>query len=316
MSFEINFISNSKTTEHQNIFNSFGAIPLIASLLANNPYKVQIAALNWLAQMCFQNETVSGIIVTENCDSKTIPDILVSMMSQEKTNEMQLTAAKCMTYLHRSGALTSEDKRVVYKTLPTLVRMCKKDKEPSLRAMGADILAYLTEIDTNLQQTASICDHLIPALAELLKYQANCISLLGYGDSFGSHPITPATVKKLEQEVAITQDIKQAAFKAFASLGANDEDIRKKIIETDYLMDHIVSGLSDPNMKTRLSALRCLHSLSRSVQQLRTTFQDHAVWVPLRNLLHNASDEILSVASSTLCNLLLEFSPSKQVMEN
>lgn len=277
---------------------------------------MQIAALNWLAQMCFQNETVSAIIVNENCDSKTIPDILVSMMSQEKTNEMQLTAAKCMTYLHRSGALTSEDKRVVYKTLPTLVRMCKKDKEPSLRAMGADILAFLTEIDTNLQQTASICDHLIPALAELLKYQANCISLLGYGDSFGSHPITPATVKKLEQEVAITQDIKQAAFKAFASLGANDEDIRKKIIETDYLMDHIVSGLSDPNMKTRLSALRCLHSLSRSVQQLRTTFQDHAVWVPLRNLLHNASDEILSVASSTLCNLLLEFSPSKQVMEN
>ncbi len=277
---------------------------------------MQIAALNWLAQMCFQNETVSAVIVTENCDSKTIPDILVSMMSQEKTNEMQLTAAKCMTYLHRSGALTSEDKRVVYKTLPTLVRMCKKDKEPSLRAMGADILAFLTEIDTNLQQTASICDHLIPALAELLKYQANCISLLGYGDSFGSHPITPATVKKLEQEVAITQDIKQAAFKAFASLGANDEDIRKKIIETDYLMDHIVSGLSDPNMKTRLSALRCLHSLSRSVQQLRTTFQDHAVWVPLRNLLHNASDEILSVASSTLCNLLLEFSPSKQVMEN
>lgn len=29
-------------------------------------------------------------------------------------------------------------------------------------------------------------------------------------------------------------------------------------------------------------------------------------------LLQNASDDILSVASSTLCNLLLEFSPSKE----
>lgn len=281
--------------------------------MINNVFKVQMAALNWLSRICYQNETVSAYAVSEFCEGQTIPDILVSMMSQEKTNEMQLVSAKCMAYIYRAGALNSEDKRIVYKALPTLIRMCRKDKEPSTRAMGADTLAYLTEVDTNLQQTASICDHLIPTLAELLKYQSNCISLLGYSESFANQPITAATVKKLEQEVTITQEIKQAAFKAFASLGANDEDIRKKIIETDYLMDHIVSGLSDPSTKTRLAALRCLHSLSRSVQQLRTTFQDHAVWVPLRNLLHNASDEILSVASSTLCNLLLEFSPSKQV---
>lgn len=30
-----------------------------------------------------------------------------------------------------------------------------------------------------------------------------------------------------------------------------------------------------------LSVSRCLHSLSRSVQQLRTSFHDHAVWKPL-----------------------------------
>ena len=29
-------------------------------------------------------------------------------------------------------------------------------------------------------------------------------------------------------------------------------------------------------------------------------------------MLHNASDEVLRLASSTLCNLLLEFSPSKE----
>ena len=52
--------------------------------------------------------------------------------------------------------------------------------------------------------------------------------------------------------------------------------------------------------------------MSRSVQLLRTTFQDHAVWKPLLKMLHNASDEVLRLASSTLCNLLLEFSPSKE----
>ncbi|UYV73697.1 ARMC8, partial [Cordylochernes scorpioides] len=84
------------------------------------------------------------------------------------------------------------------------------------------------------------------------------------------------------------------------------------IIETESLMEHIVSVLCDPSPGVRLAAVRCLHSLSRSVQQLRTTFQDHAVWRPLMDLCQNAPDDILGVASSTLCNLLLEFSPSKE----
>jgi hypothetical protein len=41
--------------------------------------------------------------------------------------------------------------------------------------------------------------------------------------------------------------------------------------------------------------------------------QDHSVWRPLMQLLQgSADDDILTVASSTLCNLLLEFSPSKE----
>lgn len=77
----------------------------------------------------------------------------------------------------------------------------------------------------------------------------------------------------------------QYIYRAFASLGANDEDIRKRIIDTKCLMDRIVDGLGDENKEIRLAAVRCLHSLSRSVQQLRTTFQDHSVWRPLMSLL-------------------------------
>jgi hypothetical protein len=36
------------------------------------------------------------------------------------------------------------------------------------------------------------------------------------------------------------------------------------------------------------------------------------VWRPLMQLLQGACDDVLTVASSTLCNLLLEFSPSKE----
>lgn len=36
------------------------------------------------------------------------------------------------------------------------------------------------------------------------------------------------------------------------------------------------------------------------------------MWKPLLKLLENSRQDILAVASSTLCNLLLEFSPSKE----
>lgn len=75
------------------------------------------------------------------------------------------------------------------------------------------------------------------------------------------------------------------SYRAFASLGANDEDIRKRIIDTKCLMERVVEGLADDNKDVNLAAVRCLHSLSRSVQQLRTTFQDHSVWRPLMTLL-------------------------------
>ncbi|RWS13007.1 armadillo repeat-containing protein 8-like protein [Dinothrombium tinctorium] len=316
----VNILAHScQTSEHQSSLCNYGVVEIAANLLLSPVYKVQLPALYLISQICYQNEIVSTVVTNTVCNGKSMPDILEQMMCQDKTFAMQLAAARCMTYLYRAGALNSEDRRIVYQTLPTLCRMCTKEIEPGFRCMAADILAYLTEIDTELQKTASICDHVILSLADFFKWQpsntssssSNLSPEYHLGESMNlSGNLTSTTARKLEQE--LSQEMKQSAFKAFASLGANDEEIRKKIIETDMLMEHIVNGLSENNNKTRLAALRCLHSLSRSVQQLRTTFQDHAVWIPLRNLLHNAPDDVLTVASSTLCNLLLEFSPTKQ----
>uniref|UniRef100_T1J6L0 Armadillo repeat-containing protein 8 n=1 Tax=Strigamia maritima TaxID=126957 RepID=T1J6L0_STRMM len=291
-----------QTVEHQNVLCTSGAVQALATLLCSPIYRVQMPSLKCLSQMCYQNERVSSIVATSSFGGKSIPDILVGLIARDKPIEMQMAAAKCLTYLCRAGAISPEDPKILYKTLSCLVRMCKKGQDPEVRISGAETLAYLTEVDTELQRIASISDHIISTLAEYLKYT----------------PQQPAPVpsiiqiKKLDYEIKISQEMKQAAFKAYASLGANDEDIRKKIIETDSLMGHIVTGLSDTNNKVRLAAVRCLHSLSRSVQQLRTTFQDHSVWKPLMKIMTNTTDDVLTVASSTLCNLLLEFSPSKE----
>ena len=89
--------------------------------------------------------------------------------------------------------------------------------------------------------------------------------------------------RKLDVQSNHSRDMKKAAFRVFAALAANDEDLRKRIIDTDRLMTGIVAALNGGagghgpdavgNAKLQMAAVSCLHSLSRSVQLLRTSFQ-------------------------------------------
>ncbi|MGH0154111.1 UNVERIFIED_CONTAM: hypothetical protein FKN15_063321 [Acipenser sinensis] len=287
-----------KTPDHQMILYNHGAIQNIAHLLISFSYKVQMQALKCFSVLAYENPQVSMTLVNVLVDGELLSQVFVRMMQRDKPIEMQLTAAKCLTYMCRAGAIRTDDNCIVLKTLPCLVRMCSKERLLEERVDGAETLAYLIEPDVELQRIASITDHLIAMLADYFKYPSSVSAI--------------TDIKRLDHDLKHAHELRQAAFKLYASLGANDEDIRKKIIETENMMDRIVSGLSESSIKVRLAAVRCLHSLSRSVQQLRTSFQDHAVWKPLMKLLQNAPEEVLVMASSTLCNLLLEFSPSKE----
>ncbi|ELU07690.1 hypothetical protein CAPTEDRAFT_150039 [Capitella teleta] len=298
-----NILSNCcKNAEQQAILSSNGAIAALAPLLASDNYRVQMPVLRCLAMLCHQNHQVSMSVATATFNGDLITSMLSRLISRDKTTEMQMAAAKCLTYLCRADAISASEPIIGFKTLATLIRLCKSDKTWEERVEGAELLAYLIEVDISLQRMAAISDQIISTLAEYFKYP---------GSPFDSM-LMPTKKVFLNDDILVGNELRQAAFRAYASLGANDEDIRRRIIETEDLMQHIVNGLSDPVLKVQMAAIRCLHSLSRSVQQLRTNFQDHSVWKPIIKLLRNAPEEILIVASSTLCNLLLEFSPSKE----
>ncbi|XP_034042479.1 armadillo repeat-containing protein 8 isoform X1 [Thalassophryne amazonica] len=287
-----------KTPEHQTVLFNHGAIQNIAPLLTSSSYKVRMQALKCFSVLAYENSQVSLTLVNVLVDSELLSQVFVIMMQRDQPVEMQLTAAKCLTYMCRAGAIRTDDSCIVLKALPCLVRMCSKEHLLEERVEGAETLAYLMEPDVELQRIASTTDHLVAMLADYFKYPSSVSAI--------------TDIKRLDHDLKHAHELRQAAFKLYASLGSNDEDIRKKITETENMMDRIVSGLSESSIKVRLAAVRCLHSLSRSVQQLRTSFHDHAVWKPLMKLLQNAPDEVLVMASSTLCNLLLEFSPSKE----
>uniref|UniRef100_A0A672TFL0 Armadillo repeat-containing protein 8 n=1 Tax=Sinocyclocheilus grahami TaxID=75366 RepID=A0A672TFL0_SINGR len=286
------------TPEHQTVLFNHGAIQNIAPLLISPSDKVRMQALKCFSVLAYENAQVSMTLVNVLVDGEQLSQVFVRMMQRDKPIEMQLTAAKCLTYMCRAGAIRTDDNCIVLKTLPCLVRMCSKERLLEERVEGAETLAYLMEPDVELQRIASVTDHLVSMLADYFKYPSSVSAI--------------TDIKRYVDFKSGCNQLRQAAFKLYASLGSNDEDIRKKITETENMMDRIVSGLSESSIKVRLAAVRCLHSLSRSVQQLRTSFHDHAVWKPLMKLLQNAPDEVLVMASSTLCNLLLEFSPSKE----
>uniref|UniRef100_A0A8C1KZU1 Armadillo repeat-containing protein 8 n=1 Tax=Cyprinus carpio TaxID=7962 RepID=A0A8C1KZU1_CYPCA len=286
------------TPEHQMVLFNHGAIQNIAPLLISPSYKVRMQALKCFSVLAYENAQVSMTLVNVLVDGEQLSQVFARMMQRDKPIEMQLTAAKCLTYMCRAGAIRTDDNCIILKTLPCLVRMCSKERLLEERVEGAETLAFLMEPDIELQRIASVTDHLVSMLADYFKYPSSVSAI--------------TDIKRLDHDLKHAHELRQAAFKLYASLGSNDEDIRKKITETENMMDRIVSGLSESSIKVRLAAVRCLHSLSRSVQQLRTSFHDHAVWKPLMKLLQNAPDEVLVMASSTLCNLLLEFSPSKE----
>jgi len=300
-----------RAPEQQNLLVTSGVLQSLSHVLSSPTFSVQLAALQCLAEIVSGNSTVAGAVL--NCtgrEGKQLISQVVHYTGREYPGSTQLAAARVLASLYRLGGAREVEGVVTFRVLPCLVRSCKKEEPAEIRVLAADTLAYLIEVSADLQRVAAISNHLISTMASYLRWepepQARGASV--------SRPQLSKLARRLEARAATEKEMRRAAFKVFASLGANDEDIRKKIIDTEPLMEAVVTSLEDSDPRVQMAAIRCLHSLSRSVQLLRTTFQDHTVWEPLMKILSqpNGKVESLVVASSTLCNLLLEFSPSKE----
>ncbi|CAH1991535.1 unnamed protein product [Acanthoscelides obtectus] len=158
-----------KGTSEQNALCSVGAPAVLAALLSVQNYSVRIPVVTCLATMCFNNSAVALEIVHTSCKDIKVPNYLATLISRDRPIEMQLEAAKCLTNLHRAGAIPAYDPIITYRTLPCLVRLCQVEHSKMHRAIAADTLAYLTEVDSNLQQVAAISNQLVSALVDLLK---------------------------------------------------------------------------------------------------------------------------------------------------
>lgn len=283
-----------KTVSDQSMLYEAGILPALAIWLNHKQVAVLVPVFRCLSALVYCNEVISCKVLNGDVGGVNIKDLLIRLISCDNSDDIQLEAALCLTKALRAAHNKNLTKQLQRKILTVFVEMCVKEKPYKIRIAAADGLAYLIEEDSQLQTEASVSNHLIRNIAQYFL-------------------VSDDTDKET------LENLRESGFNVFAALSANDEKIRKQIVDSSPdLISNIHEAINqETNVPLQAASLHCLLSLSRSVQQLRTIFQDVKLWEPVISALKSStSDDIISVASSVFCNLLLHFSPCKESLVN
>ncbi|KAF9382683.1 hypothetical protein CPB97_007018 [Podila verticillata] len=279
-----------ETSDQQMQIASSGAIPLLMRLLASGVSKTQEAALGALAALVKDNSELARLIAQMRLEKGERPAPFILRLVRDKSPTMRLAAATCLTYLNRAGVIPDHYVDIMQTVLPVLVKMLLLTGP--VQETAPKILAYLIWESENMQKAVCEMDA-IPKLAQI-------ISVMEEGD--------------LMYGIVDQRDkLKENALLALAAISQMKEDCRKQVIEAKVL-PYIVTAMSHPSVGVRAAACQCTRSLSRSMKNLRTSLVDAGIEAPLFQLLSDDDPGVLSSATATLCNIVLDVSPMKKTI--
>lgn len=99
-----------------------------------------------------------------------------------------------------------------------------------------------------------------------------------------------------------------------SALSSTNEENRKIIVDS-RLLPLVIESMSSSSVNLRISACQCARNLSRSVKNLRTNLFDAGIAKPLLKLLHDTNLNVQITACATICNMVLDFTPIKKVID-
>uniref|UniRef100_A0A673IG24 Armadillo repeat-containing protein 8 n=1 Tax=Sinocyclocheilus rhinocerous TaxID=307959 RepID=A0A673IG24_9TELE len=306
----------SPVTPVQLLYTDPTVIPHLMSLLSRSRHtqeyitqifahccKVAHTTLLIMFFLAYENTQVSMTLVNVLVDGEQLSQVFVRMMQRDKPIEMQLTAAKCLTYMCRAGAIRTDDNCIVLKTLPCLVRMCSKERLLEERVEGAETLAYLMEPDVELQRIASVTDHLVSMLADYFKYPSSVSAI--------------TDIKRLDHDLKHAHELRQAAFKLYASLGSNDEDIRKKPILDSGVIELLCSLTQSDSPALRVNGIWALMNMAfQADQKVKVEIVRALGTEQLFRLLSDPDTNVLMKTLGLLRNLLSTRPHIDQIMSS
>jgi len=289
--------------------------PLLSRLISLMS-KDECYELQFLSAKCYSQ--IYKALAPKHLDDKETKIVtrvlptLVRMVQGDKPSRLRAEAAECIAYLIECDTRLQEIASICEHLITSLASMLEQD---------------LSSFD-DLKELYQNNSHSSPANYRY-SMEGGSMSRVSHGTRQSratSHTNSSSNNQTILHENGVknrsirdtgvsndnNQNMKRAAFLALAALASTLEPIRKKIFETGIVMEHLVKNLVEGEPMILKSVLTCLLSLSRSVQQLRTSFAENKIYTALKSLLSTQSDDILILVLAILCNISLDFSPGKQ----
>jgi hypothetical protein len=239
--------------------------------------------------------------------------------SHQHNDEVRISVCHCLVSI-LSVRFRLEDALHVMRVLTLL---CAPECDPEIRIQSAEILSALLVQNAQLQSAAFYSNQLPKKIEKY--FQLPTASDAG----------DVSSVQNFTRELNAFMRLRYAGLLLLAALTATDERLRTvllhptkppdifketAIIQQSWIMCRLSEALSenqDPNdqdaRRVLLGGLKCLRSISRSDQHLRTTLFDAEIYDSFTRLYqrHRDDEELMHEIIPIVANFMLDFCPQK-----
>lgn len=264
------------TFEHQQMVAASGGMKALVQLL-NGSTKKRQAALDALAAMVRDNPQQATAFI--GMDGGQWLDLVVRLV-KDKVTRSRLLACLCLTN--------------IWKASP--IGLGQHDL-----SMKATVLAMLVRLSHEVGQVGEEAPVVLETLVSGSEEMQN---LALYGD------VIPLLGSLLLNKSDVSHRQLQAILNALGAICFELEECRRQFLEHNEFVS-VLSYLNHMEAGVRTAACSVIRSLSRSVKNLRTGMSSDRVVLPLTRLLRDSSPLVQASALSALCNIVLDFTPSK-----
>ncbi|UJR37005.1 hypothetical protein I4U23_029713 [Adineta vaga] len=272
----------------ENIFYHKG----IHLVTLRNEYLIEVC-LKFLCSISYENSLIAQQVYStiSSETNRTLCEIISSLLKKiNRSMIISYYASKFFVNLCKTKVLTCDDPYVSHQALTTLIHLCTKsnlNQSVYLYIECLDTLIYLLNGNSSLHHTAIYTEQL---LSQLFRYL-----------------FTPNKLFNENLDETILEQIRSSALTLLAVLSSHHEDIKKRIADQENLITTAIECYRSSNLSLQIASLRLFHGLSRSVHQLRTTFNDTICDI-LLDAIKSCDLSLVKIASSVISNSVLEFS--------